>query len=228
MNSFDVEIAKALAATGAFAEDAALKLISVPPDTTHGNFTIPCFSLAKTLRKAPKLIAEDLAAKVQLPAGLSKVEAVNGYLNFFIDRNFLAKTTLDEIAAKGLEYGHVAPNGKVVCIDYSSPNIGKELAFHHLRSTMIGNSLARIYKAAGYKVERINHLGDWGTAFGKLIVMYLREKLPTDDATLNALTVKELNILYASFSTASKEEPGLEDEARAAFPKLEQGDEFYR
>ena len=228
MNSFNAEIAKALAATGAFDEEAALKLISVPPDTSHGNYTIPCFSLAKTLRKAPKLIAEDLAAKVQLPAGLSKVEAVNGYLNFFIDRGFLAKSTLDEIAAKGLEYGHAASNGKVVCIDYSSPNIGKELAFHHLRSTMIGNSLARIYKAAGYKVERINHLGDWGTAFGKLIVMYLRENLPTDEATLNALTVKELNILYASFSKASKEEPGLEDEARAAFTKLEQGDEFYR
>ena len=102
MNSFNAEIAKALAATGAFAEDAALKLISVPPDTSHGNFTIPCFSLAKTLRKAPKLIAEDLAAQVKLPAGLSKVEAVNGYLNFFIDRNYLAKKTLDEIAAKGL------------------------------------------------------------------------------------------------------------------------------
>jgi arginyl-tRNA synthetase len=169
-----------------------------------------------------------LAAQVKLPAGLSKVEAVNGYLNFFIDRGFLAKSTLEEIAAKGLEYGHAAPNGKVVCIDFSSPNIGKELAFHHLRSTMIGNSLSRIYKAAGYKVERINHLGDWGTAFGKLIVMYLREKRPTDDATLDSLTVKELNVLYAAFSKASKEEPGLEDEARAAFTKLEQGDEFYR
>ena len=228
MNSFEQEIAEALAATGSFEKEAALKLISVPPDTSHGNFTIPCFSLAKVMRKAPKMIAEDLAAQVKLPAGLSKVEAVNGYLNFFIDRSFLAKSTLEEIAAKGLEYGHAAPNGKVVCIDYSSPNIGKELAFHHLRSTMIGNSLSRIYKAAGYKVERINHLGDWGTAFGKLIVMYLRENRPTDDATLDSLTVKELNILYAAFSKASKEEPGLEDEARAAFTKLEQGDEFYR
>ena len=228
MNSFEQEIAEALAATGSFEKEAALKLISVPPDTSHGNFTIPCFSLAKVMRKAPKMIAEDLAAQVKLPAGLSKVEAVNGYLNFFIDRGFLAKSTLEEIAAKGLKYGHAAPNGKVVCIDFSSPNIGKELAFHHLRSTMIGNSLSRIYKAAGYKVERINHLGDWGTAFGKLIVMYLRENRPTDDATLNSLTVKELNILYAAFSKASKEEPGLEDEARAAFTKLEQGDEFYR
>ncbi|MCQ2060912.1 MAG: arginine--tRNA ligase [Fibrobacter sp.] len=228
MNSFEAQIAAALEATGTFSANAALKLISVPPDTTHGNFTIPCFSLAKTLRKAPKIIAEELAAQVKLPSGLSKVEAVNGYLNFFIDRSFLAKSTLEAIDAKGLDYGHADSNGKVVCIDFSSPNIGKELAFHHLRSTMIGNSLSRIYKAAGYKVERINHLGDWGTAFGKLIVMYLRENRPTDDATLDSLTVKELNILYASFSKISKEEPGLEDEARAAFTKLEQGDEFYR
>ena len=228
MNSFEAQIAAALEATGTFSADAALKLISVPPDTTHGNFTIPCFSLAKTLRKAPKIIAEELAAQVKLPSGLSKVEAVNGYLNFFIDRSFLAKSTLEAIDAKGLDYGHADSNGKVVCIDFSSPNIGKELAFHHLRSTMIGNSLSRIYKAAGYKVERINHLGDWGTAFGKLIVMYLRENRPTDDTTLDSLTVKELNILYASFSKISKEEPGLEDEARAAFTKLEQGDEFYR
>ena len=103
MNSFEQEIAEALAATGSSENEAALNLISVPPDTSHGNFTIPCFSLAKVMRKAPKMIAEDLAAQVKLPAGLSKVEAVNGYLNFFIDRGFLAKSTLEEIAAKGLE-----------------------------------------------------------------------------------------------------------------------------
>ena len=179
------------------------------------------------MHKAPKQIAEELAPKIELPAGISKVEAVAGYLNFFIDRKFLASSILEKISADGLNYGHAASNGKVICIDYSSPNIGKELAFHHLRSTMIGNSLARIYKASGYKVERINHLGDWGTAFGKLIVMYLRENLPTDQETLDALTVKELNVLYASFSKAAKEEPSLEDEARSAFSKLEKGDAFY-
>ena len=228
MTSFNEEIAKAVAATGAFEQDQAKKLITIPNDTEHGNFSLPCFALAKTLHKAPKQIAEDLAAKIQLPAGISKVEAIAGYLNFFIDRKFLAESILESIAQGGLEYGHAAPNGKVVCIDYSSPNIGKELAFHHLRSTMIGNSLARIYKAFGYKVERINHLGDWGTAFGKLIVMYLRKKLPTDQATLDSLTVKELNVLYASFSKAAKTEPELENAARDAFSKLEKGDEFYR
>ena len=227
MNSFNEEIAKAVAETGAFEKEQAQKLITVPPDTEHGNFTLPCFVLARTLHKAPKQIAEELAPKIELPAGISKVEAVAGYLNFFIDRKFLASSILEKISADGLNYGHAASNGKVICIDYSSPNIGKELAFHHLRSTMIGNSLARIYKASGYKVERINHLGDWGTAFGKLIVMYLRENLPTDQETLDALTVKELNVLYASFSKAAKEEPSLEDEARSAFSKLEKGDAFY-
>ena len=227
MNSFNEEIAKAVAETGAFEKEQAQKLITVPPDTEHGHFTLPCFVLARTLHKAPKQIAEELAPKIELPAGISKVEAVAGYLNFFIDRKFLASSILEKISADGLNYGHAASNGKVICIDYSSPNIGKELAFHHLRSTMIGNSLARIYKASGYKVERINHLGDWGTAFGKLIVMYLRENLPTDQETLDALTVKELNVLYASFSKAAKEEPSLEDEARSAFSKLEKGDAFY-
>ena len=227
MNSFNEEIAKAVAETGAFEKEQAQKLITVPPDTEHGNFTLPCFVLARTLHKAPKQIAEELAPKIELPAGISKVEAVAGYLNFFIDRKFLASSILEKISADGLNYGHAASNGKVICIDYSSPNIGKELAFHHLRSTMIGNSLARIYKASGYKVERINHMGDWGTAFGKLIVMYLRENLPTDQETLDALTVKELNVLYASFSKAAKEEPSLEDEARSAFSKLEKGDAFY-
>lgn len=228
MNSFEQEIANSLEATGFIQASEVLKLITVPQDTAHGNFSMPCFVLAKTLRKAPKIIAEELAEKITLPFGLSKVEAVNGYLNFFIDREYLSKNVLEEIEQRGLSYGHVATNGKTVCIDFSSPNIGKELAFHHLRSTMIGNSLSRIYKASGYRVERINHLGDWGTAFGKLIVMYLRENLPVDDATLEALTVKELNVLYASFSKASKEEPQLEDEARAAFTKLEEGDAFYR
>lgn len=227
MNSFNEAIAQAVAATGAFELEQAKKLITVPTDTEHGNFTLPCFVLARSLHKAPKVIAEELAPKIELPSGISKVEAVAGYLNFFIDRKFLAKSILEAVATKGLDYGHADSNGKIVCMDYSSPNIGKELAFHHLRSTMIGNSLARIYKAAGYKVVRINHLGDWGTAFGKLIVMYLREKRPTDQATLDSLTVKELNILYASFSKAAEAEPELEDEARAAFSKLEKGDEFY-
>jgi len=206
----------------------ALALISVPPDSSCGDLSLPCFTLAKKLRKAPKAIAEELAAKFPAPEGFAKTEALNGYWNFYIDKASFVKDILNEIKEMGLEFGFAKQKNKTVAIDYSSPNIGKELAFHHLRSTMLGNSLARIFKANGYKVERINHLGDWGTQFGKLIVMYLRENLPVDEQTLSGLTVKELNRLYAQFSKASKDEPELEDKAREAFSKLEKGDEFYR
>jgi len=222
------KIAELAEQTGHWTKAEALSLLSIPPDTSCGDWCLPCFTLAKKLRKAPKAIAEELAAQFPAPQGFAKTEALNGYWNFYADKAAFVKNILDEIKEKGLEFGFAAPKNKTVAIDYSSPNIGKELAFHHLRSTMIGNSLARIFKANGYKVERINHLGDWGTQFGKLIVMYLREKLPTDEQTLCNLTVKELNKLYASFSKISKEEPELESEARDAFAKLEKGDEFYR
>lgn len=228
MISFEQSIAAAVAKTEVFSEEEVLQLLTIPQETTHGNYSLPCFALAKKLRKAPKIIAETLATQIELPQGMSKVEPINGYLNFFIDRTFLASSVLTQIEEKGLTYGHSSSNGKTVIIDFSSPNIGKELAFHHLRSTMIGNSLSRIYKASGYRVERINHLGDWGTAFGKLIVMYLREGGSLEEEALNNLTVKELNLLYGSFSKISKENPELENEARAAFTKLEEGDSLYR
>ena len=206
------------------AEEARALIVASP----YGDWSLPCFTLAKKLRKAPKIIAEELAAKFPAPDGFEKTEALNGYWNFYADKKSFIEITLNEIAEKKLNYGNKKENGKTVVIDYSSPNIGKELAFHHLRSTMLGNSLAKIFKANGYKVERINHLGDWGTQFGKLIVMYLRENLPTDEQTLSNLTIKELNKLYASFSKISKDEPDLEGKAREAFALLEKGDEFYR
>jgi arginyl-tRNA synthetase len=228
MLSFENKIAELAEQTGHWAKTEALSMLSIPPDPSCGDWSLPCFTLAKKLRKAPKIIAEELAANFPAPQGFEKTEALNGYWNFYADKKAMIENVLCGIKEKGLEFGFAPQKNKTVAIDYSSPNIGKELAFHHLRSTMLGNSLARIYKASGYKVERINHLGDWGTQFGKLIVMYLKENLPTDEQTLSGLTVKELNKLYASFSKASKEEPSLENQAREAFAKLEKGDEFYR
>jgi len=222
------EVAKLAAKTGYWTEQEALSQISIPPNPAQGDWSLPCFMLAKKLRKSPKAIAEELTAKYPAPQGFAKTEALNGYWNFYADKAAFVQNILSEIKEKGLEFGYAPPNNKTIAIDYSSPNIGKELAFHHLRSTMIGNSLAKIHKANGYNVLRINHLGDWGTQFGKLIVMYLRKNLPTDEQSLSNLTVKELNKLYASFSAVSKKEPELEGEARNAFSKLERGDEFYR
>ena len=207
--------------------DELEKLITIPNEKDKGNFSLPCFILAKKLKKNPKIIAEEIAGTLELGEDFEKVEALNGYLNFYLDQSGFVKKTLEKIDAEGENFGSFSSNGKTICIDFSSPNIGKELAFHHLRSTMIGNSLSRIYKAMGYKVERINHLGDWGTQFGKLITMYLGQGLGTDDETLENVTIQELNKLYTAFSKAAKEKPEMEEEARAAFTKLEQGDEFY-
>jgi len=228
MLSFETQIAELAEQTGHWTKTEALSLLTTPSDPSCGDWSLPCFTLAKKLRKAPKTIAEELAAKFPAPQGFEKTEALNGYWNFYADKKSMIEAVLGGIKEKGPEFGFAQPKNKTIVIDYSSPNIGKELAFHHLRSTMLGNSLAKIHKANGYRVERVNHLGDWGTQFGKLIVMYLRENLPTDEQTLSGLTVKELNKLYASFSKISKEEPELENQARDAFAKLEKGDEFYR
>jgi arginyl-tRNA synthetase len=222
------EILRAIAETGILNKEEADSLLTVPPDSSRGNFCLPCFTLSKSLRKAPKIIAEEIEQKIQLSNRFEKVEAVAGYLNFYLDKTLLLKSILFEIDSKGQDYGISNANHKTVVIDFSSPNIGKELAFHHMRSTMIGNALAHIFSAAGYKVIRINHLGDWGTQFGKLIVMYLRQDLPTDANSLLNLEIRDLNILYSSFSKEAQKEPALEDQAREAFTRLEQGDAFYQ
>lgn len=227
MNSYKQQVIDAIVATDLLSVEEVENLISIPQDTSKGNYTMPCFVLAKKLRKAPKVIAEDIAGQLELGSAFSKVEAVSGYLNFYINRADMMSSVIKEINVKGLSYGHAVDNGKTMVIDYSSPNIGKELAFHHMRSTMIGNALANIYKANGWNVVRINHLGDWGTQFGKLIIMYLRENLDTDEATLASLDIADLNKLYSSFSKVAKENPEMEDQAREAFAKLEQGDEFH-
>ena len=227
MDTYKPQLISLLAEKTPLESDELEKLITIPNEKDKGNFSLPCFILAKKLKKNPKVIAEEIASTLELGDDFEKVEALNGYLNFYLDQSGFVKKTLEKIDSEGENFGSFSSNGKTICIDFSSPNIGKELAFHHLRSTMIGNSLSRIYKSMGYKVERINHLGDWGTQFGKLITMYLEQGLGTDDETLENVTIQELNKLYTAFSTAAKEKPEMEEQARAAFTKLEQGDEFY-
>jgi arginyl-tRNA synthetase len=206
--------------------------ISFPQHADHGDFAYPCFPLAKRLRKPPPAIAKELASAVAasgvLAPGASfvKAEAASGYLNFFVDKVVFARRTLGAIAREGARYGSIERGqGRTVAIDFSSPNMGKELAFHHLRGTMIGNSLSRLYAKAGYKVVRINHLGDWGTSYGKLIVMFLEEGL--GDADLPGMTIERLNALYKKFADAAAGDPSLEDRAREAFQRLEAGDPAY-
>ncbi|MDB5105668.1 MAG: arginine--tRNA ligase [Fibrobacteres bacterium] len=227
MKTYKEEIAELLVPHTGLTAQEIVWAITLPQHLDHGDFAFPCFPLAKKLRKAPPAIANDLAGLIKPVGAITKVEALNGYLNFFIDPADFAKRTLGAIALQGAAYGSSSRGaGKTVVIDYSSPNMGKELAFHHLRGTMIGNSLGKLYKRAGYRVVRINHLGDWGTSYGKLIVMFLRDGLKESD--LEAMTIERLNALYTAFSNAAKDDPALEDQAREAFQRLEAGDARYR
>ena len=195
-------------------------LLEVPPDTAMGDYAFPCFRLSKALRKSPMMISDALAAAISADY-LSKVESVKGYLNFFIDRATYAEKVL--AAAQRPSYGSDHSGaGKTVVLDYSSINIAKRFHIGHLSTTMIGNSLYRLHKFFGYNAVGVNHLGDWGTQFGKMIAAYKRWG---DHDTVAAGGVDEMVRLYVRFNYEAKENPDLNDEGRAWFKKIEDGDE---
>lgn len=196
-------------------------LLEVPTHSDHGDLAFPCFVLAKSLRKAPQQIAADLAGRLESPA-LAKVEAVGPYVNFFLARQGLAQEVVGQILEEGSDYGRsdLGQGGRVP-IDMSSPNIAKPMSMGHLRSTVIGNAIANILTKLNYQVHKINHLGDWGTQFGKLIVAY---KLWGDDQVIQEDPVNELVKLYVRFHEEADLDPALDDQARQAFRQLEAGD----
>jgi len=201
-----------------------LSLMETPPEASMGDFALPCFSFAKVLRKSPKLIAEELKTRLEAMAeelGIEKVEAVNGYCNIFLDRAAYVKQCLSMVNQEN--HGVAQPGSdKTVCMDYSSPNIAKNFHVGHLRTTVIGNSLYKIYEKLGYNVVRINHLGDWGTQFGKLIVAY---KKWSSKKEIEEKGIEELMRIYVKFNQEKDEDAGLMDEARNWFVKMEQNDE---
>ena len=227
MTTFKSDIAQLIApATGLRKEDIE-EAITLPQHIGQGDFSFPCFPLAKTLRKTPALIAIELAKSLIPPLGFEKIEALNGYLNFFVDKPEFARRVTSQVIREGKTFGSNAlGKGKRVILDFSSPNMGKELAFHHLRGTMIGNSLSSVFKACGFEVVRINHLGDWGTSYGKLILMFLHQGM--HDSDLPTLTLEKLNGLYRSFDAHAQAEPDLENQARSVFAGLENGNPEYR
>ena len=214
----------ALAISAATGIDAAelLSYIEIPPDSSMGDYAFPCFRLAKAMRKAPAAIAAELKDKLVLPAGITRAEVAGGYLNFFEDRAGAAATTIMRVLNEDENYGHSSEGqGKNVCVEFSSINIAKPFHIGHLPSTAIGNSLNRIYKALGYNTIAINHLGDWGTQFGKMIVAY---KKWGGGKPIEESTVRELVKLYVRFHEEAEKDESLNDEARAWFRKIEQGD----
>lgn len=201
-------------------KEELLRRLETPPEPGLGDVAFPCFVLAKTLRRAPAVIAAGIAEAVNAGGSGVRAEAAGGYVNLF----FAPAVWLPRIAQAALapDYGSSdAGRGRHVVIDMSSPNIAKPLGVGHLRSTMIGNALAAIYRESGYRVTTVNHLGDWGTQFGKLIVAYRRWG---ERPALEADPIGESLRLYVRFHEEAASEPALEDEAREAFLRLEQGD----
>lgn len=198
------------------------QLLENPKSAEHGDVAFPAFSLAKVYRKAPQQIAADLAEKID-SANFEKIEVVGPYLNFFMNKEFISKKVLQTVVKEKEHYGDSnIGNQGTVPIDMSSPNIAKPISMGHLRSTVIGNSIGFIMEKIGYQPIRINHLGDWGTQFGKLIVAY--KKWGTEEA-VKAEPINELLRLYVQFHEVAETEPELNEEARAWFKRLEEGDE---
>ena len=197
--------------------------IALPPNTEMGDYALPCFKFAKVMRKSPVMIAEMLKNTITTDEVISEVSAVNGYLNFKINKDGFVRATLEKIFAQKENYGRSDEGaGKTVCIDYSSINIAKPFHIGHLSTTVLGGALYRIYNYLGYKAVGINHLGDYGTQFGKLISAYKRWG---NKETIEKGGIRALNELYVRFHREAEEHPEYEDEARAYFKKIEQGDE---
>ena len=197
------------------------KLIEIPPKSEMGDYAFPCFQLAKAFRKAPNMISEELAGKINND-GFEKIINVGPYVNFFADKSVFTKNTIEKVLAEGDEYGSSnVGEGKTICVEYSSPNIAKPFHVGHLFTTAIGNSLYKIFKKEGYTVEGINHLGDWGTQFGKLISAYKRWG---NEEALEKNAIDELLRIYVKFHDEAEKDPLLEDEGRAYFKALEDGD----
>ena len=198
------------------------QLIEIPPKPEMGDFAFPCFRLAKSYHKAPPMIAQGLKESIGDQTFLSEIKVVGGYLNFYVDKAQYAQQIIDKYN-NATDYG-CSDQGKdkTICIDYSSPNVAKNFHVGHLRTTIIGNSLYKIFSKLGYKVVRINHLGDWGTQFGKLIVAY--KKWGSREA-VEEKGIEELMDIYVKFHEEAEKDDSLNDEARAWFLKMEQGDE---
>ncbi len=205
-------------------------MLEYPPDSAMGDLAFPCFRLSKALRRSPVQIASTLAAAVELSC-VSRVEAVNGYLNITVSDDYLANTVLPEILERREAYGSQSfGKGKKVVLDYSSPNVAKPFHIGHLGTTVIGHSLRRLHEFAGYECYGINYLGDWGTQFGKLIVAYRKwgSREDVEQGGIDKLVELYVRINNAISGDAEKgipADPVLADEARAEFHKLEMGDE---
>ncbi len=214
-------IAEAIELDGVTTEEIYSSLAPTP-DLSRGDLCLPCFKFSRTLRLAPPAIAQKIKDVTDFSrlGFISDVKVEGGYLNFYFDREKIVKATIEELNRTACRPHE--QNGKTICIDYSSINIAKPFHIGHLLTTAIGGSLYRIYKYLGYNAVGINHLGDWGTQFGKMIAAYLRWG---DDADIEKRGVRALLDLYVRFHTEAEKDSALDEEGRAWFKKIEDGDE---
>ena len=199
--------------------------IEEPKDQENGDYAFPCFRLAKELRKSPQMIAQEISQNIEIDNKyVEKIEVVGGYLNFYINKDTLAEEVVKEIEEKD-EYGRSKiGNGKTILLDYSSPNIAKPFHIGHLRTTLIGNSLYKIYKYLGYNTVGINHLGDYGTQFGKMIEAY---KLWKNEYNLEEDPINKMMDMYVRINALCKEDEKVLENCRNNFKLLEEGEEYY-
>ena len=224
MINFKQEIAKQIAIATNIDKNEIYGFIEVPKDTKNGDFAFPCFNLAKSLRKAPQIIASELKEKLQFDNDvIEKVDVVGGYLNFFVNQNSITKSVLQKIDSQENVGEANIGNGKTVLIDYSAPNIAKPFHIGHLKTTVIGGALYNIYKRLGYNVIGINYLGDYGTQFGKLIEGY---KKWGEEYDLSVNPIDKLAEIYKRINDLAEEDEEVLNQCRENFRLLENGDEY--
>ena len=198
--------------------------IEVPPNSNMGDYAFPCFKLAKILKKAPPVIANELKEKIEIDENFERIEIAGGYLNFYINKNVLVKNVLEEIDSSKENYGSSnMGNGKKILVEYSAPNIAKEFHIGHLRTTIIGAALYNVYKFLGYDTIGINHLGDYGTQFGKMIEGYKRWG---EEYDIDSNPIEELTKIYIRINELCKEDEEVLEICRDNFKKLENKDEY--
>ena len=225
MTDFKNIIAEAISKAVNLGREEIYGYIEVPKDTQNGDYAFPCFKLAKSLKKAPPLIAKDISEKIEIDKNkIVEISIVGGYLNFYINKDLLTQDVLEQVEMQE-DYGKKEENsvGKNIVIDYSSPNIAKPFHIGHLKTTVIGGALYNIYKYLGYNVIGINHLGDYGTQFGKLIEGY---KLWGNEYDLSEDSIDKLAEIYKRINILCKEDERVLDRCRENFKLLEQGDEY--
>lgn len=220
---FKYEAAALIAKSADMSIDEIIGAIEVPANSDMGDYAFPCFKLAKTFRKAPNVIASEICDKIEESECFTRIETVAAYINFFTDKSMYARSVLEKINVEKEHYGEMSiGEEKTVIIDYSSPNIAKPFHVGHLRSTVIGSSLYNIFAKLGYKCVGVNHLGDWGTQFGKLIEAY---KLWGTKEDVEEKGISELTRIYVKFHEEAEKDDSLNDRARAWFVKMQNGDE---